>query len=505
MKSTLFGITIISSQTRRSKYSLTELSIAERLARGSFWLLVGIVSARLLSLVSTILVARILGKEGLGELGIYQSTIDMLGVLAGFGLGTSLTRYIAQFRHKDPEKAGRIFTLISVIGVISSTVIAVVFFIVSPWLASSVLNRPAISDLFRVGGVLLIISTVLGVEMGSLAGFEAFDKTARISFWQGLAITSLTISGVWFFGVLGAVLAGIVSGIVGIILGTYYLTTECRENDIVWKFETNIWSEQHVLWKFAFPAMISSMLLWPVIWVTNRILVNQPGGYGELGRFNAANQWGMLFLLLQGILAPAMLPILAEIHGNGDRSQFRSAMSLNTKAAWIIALPIATLLISFCHPLAKIYGEEFKGIEIIITILAISGFLNLINSTIGVALVSSERIWLGTFMNFGWALVVIIASSVLIPKYGAIGMALAYLLAYLAHSLWQMAYVEMFLAPRSLSSQWPLFVISIITLPIVFSLSMFAKNSYVLEIAIVLISFYPLFKASTNQIKRIIH
>jgi O-antigen/teichoic acid export membrane protein len=461
-------------------------------------------SARAFSLVSAILVARMLGKESYGEFGMYQSTIDMVGVLAGFGLGTSLTKYISEFKNKDPGKAGRILTLISIVAIISSSLAAVIFFAISNWLAVSLLDRPNIADLFRVGSVSLIISTIFGVEIGSLVGLEAFRKTTRISLWQGLTISLLIVPGVLFWGIWGVVLVGIIGGIFGIILSTHFLIQECRAKGIAWKWERNIWFEWPILWKFAFPIVAASLLLTPVLWITNKILINQPDGYSELGRFNAANQWRMLFLFLQTTLATAMLPVLSEIHGAQDRSKFVSTVALNTRATWIIGLPIATLIIALSHPLARIYGGQFEGIETVITILALSSLLNLINSTVGIALVSSGKIWLGTLMNFGWALVVVTTSLLLIPNYGAIGMASAYLIAYSAHTLWQMTYVECFLAPYSISREWRLFCISLIILSTLSFLNICVQNSHVLQIAIVLISFYPLVRISANQIKKII-
>jgi hypothetical protein len=55
-----------------------------RLARGAFWSLAGTFISRGLSLIASIIVARMLGKVGFGELGIIQSTMGMFGVFAGF-------------------------------------------------------------------------------------------------------------------------------------------------------------------------------------------------------------------------------------------------------------------------------------------------------------------------------------------------------------------------------------------------------------------------------------
>src|SRR6266550_2889202 len=50
---------------------------ASRLLRGAFWSLSGALISRVLGLISSFVVARILGKSGFGELGIIQSTVGM--------------------------------------------------------------------------------------------------------------------------------------------------------------------------------------------------------------------------------------------------------------------------------------------------------------------------------------------------------------------------------------------------------------------------------------------
>ncbi|QTA79204.1 Polysaccharide biosynthesis protein [Desulfonema limicola] len=99
-----------------------------RLAKGAFWSLSGALISRGLGLLASILVARILGKTGFGELGIIQSTVGMFGVFAGFGMGLTATKHVAEFRYKNPEKAGRIIILSALLTVIFSGIMALLLF-----------------------------------------------------------------------------------------------------------------------------------------------------------------------------------------------------------------------------------------------------------------------------------------------------------------------------------------------------------------------------------------
>ena len=78
-----------------------------RLAKGVFWSIAGTIISRGLTLFATIAIARFLGRSSYGELGIVQSTVGMLGVFAGMGLGLTSTKYVAEFRCRAPQRAGQ--------------------------------------------------------------------------------------------------------------------------------------------------------------------------------------------------------------------------------------------------------------------------------------------------------------------------------------------------------------------------------------------------------------
>jgi len=103
-----------------------------RLAKGALWSLAGSLISRGLGLVSAILVGRMLGKQEYGELGIIQNTIGMFGTLAGFGMGLTANKYVAEFKRPEPARAGRIIALASATAWISSGIMAVVLIACGP-------------------------------------------------------------------------------------------------------------------------------------------------------------------------------------------------------------------------------------------------------------------------------------------------------------------------------------------------------------------------------------
>src|ERR1700733_582512 len=116
--------------------------LGERLLRGSFWSLLGTFASRALGLAAAILAARILGKAVYGELGIIQSTVGMLGTFAGFGMGTTATKYVAELRENNPVKAGRIIALSSLVSWGVSLVLMAGLYVAAPWLCLHTLAAP---------------------------------------------------------------------------------------------------------------------------------------------------------------------------------------------------------------------------------------------------------------------------------------------------------------------------------------------------------------------------
>ena len=82
-----------------------------------------------------------------------------------------------------------------------------------------------------------------------------------------------------------------------------------------------------MLWKFSLPSVFTGVLVMPVNWVCAAILVNQPGGYGELGIFSVANQWRGFVMLVPNTLISMSLPILANMIGTNDLTGHRRVSS----------------------------------------------------------------------------------------------------------------------------------------------------------------------------------
>jgi O-antigen/teichoic acid export membrane protein len=417
--------------------------IGSRLARGAFWSLAGVVISRAFALIASIICARKLGKETFGELGIIQSTIAMFTVIAGAGLGLTATKYIAELRQKDPVKAGEILALSETLALISGVLIGVFILIAAPWLAAKTLRNANLTDLLRICALMLFLSAFNGAQTGALMGFEAFKDIAKINAWTGMAGAILAVTGVVFWGIKGVAWSMVIVLSLNCWLCQRMIKNQMRLCAIP-RAPRLLFRQWRILLTFSLPAAASGLLVTPVTWVCNTLLVNQPNGYAEMGVFNAANQWRNLILFIPSILGQIVLPILANLEGKGNRSSQWKILYANIAVTAAICLSAAAGISLLAPFIMHTYGSGYTTGNLSLILLSFSAVLTAIAAVIGQVIASSGKMWWGMLLNLIWG-IAFIGSTWLLRSQGAYGLSLATLLAYVLHLFTLWAFIHFYL------------------------------------------------------------
>lgn len=413
--------------------------IGSRFANGAFWSLTGSVLSQSLMIIASIVVAHILGKLEYGELGMIRSTVNMFVVFAGFGLGLTATKYIAEFRIKDPDKTGKIIGLTTIFAGGIGLIIAIAILVTAPFLAEKTINAPHLVNEIRLGAVILFFSALNGALTGILVGFQAFKSIAKINFFAGLLAFPLQIGSTLLLGLPGAIIG---FGLNFLILWIFNFITVWK---VAAKFGINIqfknsWNEWSILYKFSMPALLSGLMVSPVIWACNAILVNQPSGYGEMAIFDAANQWRGIILFIPVALSQIVLPLLSD---SENQNQFDRILKMNIIINIVISLLMTIVISFFSSFIMKSYGKGFEEGKVVLIVLAFSAVLVSINNVIGQAIASKGKMWIGFLFNLVWGIILLICAYIFLNLgYGAKGLAYSFLIAYLVHTLVQMTYAK---------------------------------------------------------------
>ncbi|MBN1666146.1 MAG: oligosaccharide flippase family protein, partial [Anaerolineales bacterium] len=401
--------------------------LVARLVRGAFWSMTGAAISRGLLFLSTIIVARILGKYDYGRLDIVQNTILTFQVFTGFGLGLMATKFIAEFHRKDPLKTGRIIALSSLIGMTTGLIGALIMLILAQWLATDVLADAQLQLMLRVGAISIFFSAMNGAQTGALAGFEAFKAIAKINTIAGILSFPMIAGGVYFGGLYGAVWGFAASQFTNWLINHLVLRSVMAQANISMVFR-GLQSELPNLWGFALPTILSEVLVTPVNWICRTLLVNQPDGFAELGLYAAGLQVATIISSVVIVLGAPLLPILSE-QRLGAKSE--TAQYYNIFFFWMLSLVMVLPLMAFPEVIGWLFGSQFAG-RLSNQVFSLILFFTLINSFkrgLGNAVVAAGLMWWSFASNAFWGILVLSLFSFLV-KYGALGFAISMTIAY---------------------------------------------------------------------------
>ena len=435
----IYGAKFFPKSFRKFLERVQSSPIAARLVHGSLWSFAGSLISRLLALAAAVLVARILGKAIYGELAIIQSTIGMFGTLAGFGMGTTAAKFVAEFRSTDPVKAGKIIALSGIVSWSTGITLGAVLFFLAPWLTRSALAAPELSPYVQLSALLLLLTAVNGAQTGVLSGFEAFRKIAWVNGLTGLLNFPLVVGGGVLFGLSGVVWGMILAQAAG-----------CLANFLVWKREAvrlhipiDPWSrptsELSVLWRFAVPATLGGLLVNPVEWACTAMLARQPNGFEQVGALSAAIQWFGALLWLPYVLAQSVMPVLSERMGVNDTARATKLLFVSIKISAAITLPFVIIGSLLSPYIMGAYGEDFARDWPTLVVSLATCAVVAVQVPIGNVIAASGRMWLGFCMNLLWAAVFLVMTWLLV-QWGALGLASARFLAFTAQAIWACIY-----------------------------------------------------------------
>lgn len=399
-------------------------SVGGRLLRGAFWSFLGTILSKVCSTISWVVVGRMIGKESFGELNMLQNTVGMFGAAAGLGMGMAATKYVAEYRAKEPDRAGRFIGLASLATWLMSGVLAISLVFLAPWLARETLEAPHLSAYLMVSSLLLFFSGIAGAQQGTLAGLEAFKDIAVINVIIGVTSFPLLLVGAVVNGVGGALWALIATAVLNCLLNYYYVRKQTAANRIVVNYR-GCMSERSVFWDFNLPGMLNTLFSAVVVWAVGALLVRHSNDFGGLGIYNAVQRIKLIPENLAAMLLAPMLPVLSETLARGEMASYGRTLQVCFTIASLTIIPLALIQISAPWVTMLPYGAEYDGGTDVVLWTMLHTISYAILWPMGNILVSMGRIWFAFVVGSIHNVLTLTFSWFLVPRLGAAGLPLA--------------------------------------------------------------------------------
>lgn len=410
---------------------LASLRQHRSLTQVAAWSLIAAVLARGANFAAMAICARLLGKADFGVVGVIQTTVGMLAPFASMGLALTTTKFVSEFRDRDPERAGRIIALSLWVGAIAGTGMSLALVALAPVLASSGFAAPELRLHLAASAGLLVLGVIEAVQGGVMAGLEAFARIARLSAWSGVASLPVTILLTYRFGITGAIASLTVALAITCVLNAIALRGECAARGI--RVSLRGWrGESAILLSFSLPAYLSGILVAPVTWFSGTLLVKYGGGLPEMAVFTAADRFRFLLIFVPLAVSRVAVPALTRSRAAGDERGYRSALQWNLGFALLATAPAAAVCALLSRQFMALFGESFADSWAVLAVLAISALPTVMNTQLGAALLSNGSAWSRAFADAVLAVVFLGVAWVCVPLFHATGLALALGTAYTA-------------------------------------------------------------------------
>lgn len=415
------------------KIKISELN--KTILKSGFWILFGTVISKVLLLISSIVIIRFVDKSVYGEFGMIKSTINMFTVFAGLGLGLTTTKFIAQYKTSDVEKTARIIGLSNLFSIILCVIVGLVFILFSSQLAFQI-NAPNLTNSLKISALVLVFSGLNGIQGGILGGFEKFKVISINSIIASIFSFVFQILGAKFFGINGIIIGFGINFVILYFLNYVSIQKLTKNVYNIRIYSKDNFKELKLIWQFSIPALLSGLMVSPVVWITNSFLVTGNNGYNEMADFDIANQWRTTVLFIPVALSQIALPMLSSTI---DKNDYNRILVKNLFLNFVISLAIFIVLVSFSPIILSLYGEDYSSARVPLIIMLFTTILISINNIFGNAIASKDRMWLGFFTNLVWGFVLVGLAVLFVTYlgYGALGLSYAYLLSYVFHTILQ--------------------------------------------------------------------
>jgi O-antigen/teichoic acid export membrane protein len=428
-------------------------SVGARYARGVLWSLGGAIGSRSVMLATSITGARLLSASAFGTLGIVQNTVGMLGVLAGAGLGLTLTKYVSTLRENDFGQAKKYYELALAVACVTGILTTLALVLLSPLIATVVFNQESLGHELRIGAFLTLFGAVGGVQTGMLMGCEKFAFINVCSIAKSIITFVSTLLGAAYFGVTGALAALMLGEISAVLLNQHFVRVTLSNYDLGEQTTTSSPADFRHLLAFSIPALLSSLSTQPALWFSNSLLVRQPDGLEALGYFVAADRWRQLLLFLPSALSANTLPLLANLDGARNRSGFHRVLKINILLSGVAIVAPVVLTLFLSQTLMMFFGAQYESSWRTLDVLAISAVFMVINNVLGQMVVSRGFIWSRLKLDILLSAALFILSVLLVPAFLNMGLAFAHLGAYALASLTLVAFAVQLMSAETKSAK----------------------------------------------------
>jgi O-antigen/teichoic acid export membrane protein len=398
------------------------------LARGGGLNFIGAVVTQIGTTIVLLLLTRHLTK---GEVGLFRQSFalfEILQIVALVGLGQALTRYVAVFR-ADADRSALLGTVRTGMAIAAgaATLLGVLLYSLSGWLAESVYNRPELVTPFHYVAFAVPPAAITVAALSACSGFRTMRPNAFVGLMLDpilrVIFTVFAIAAGW--GLDGVFRAFVLVPYITAALAVVWLVVLMRGPSVKPRFEGA------EIMRFASVAWLASFTTQGLLWADQLILPLYVSP-AELAIYSVSTSIVVLATFATLPISQSLAPRVADLTRRGELH--RLAIAYKAAASWMtrFSLPFFAIILIFPRPLLNLFGPGYAVGAAVTVILALGKMTDVMTGPCGTMLNQAGHNAIALADNVGALALNLALNFLLIPQYGIRGAAVAWTVALVA-------------------------------------------------------------------------
>jgi len=381
---------------------------------------------RLIGYASFLIYAQIFHPQEFGILALVITIGSILGMLQELGLNNATQRFYLDPNLPEMKRPRLVSTGLMILLVWSSLLTAGGLLLLYP-LKGTLASRYGIAWAYVALTLLSNIpSQLLLYSQNMLRIHFSPWKFTLLSFCKNIVSLSLCLLFILGFGLglLGFFLGECCALVLSIPLSLFFLRKDLR-----WEFDRELAA---ALIRYGYPFIFAGMGYWLFVSM-DKWMLGEMSNISEVGLYSVASRFAMIVLFVNEVFGRAWTPHAMKLYAGGE--QYKKTYG-RVFSYWFFAMTLLGVSVSVFSPeiLHLSTPENYWGSAGPLSVLVI-GFVFSSTSQITALGISLER-KTQLFFKAAWgtALINFLLNFFLIPRWGALGAAIATLISYVALS-----------------------------------------------------------------------
>jgi O-antigen/teichoic acid export membrane protein len=413
-----------------------------RISRQSGIVFAGTIFSVLLGYAFKVYLARVLGAQALGIYALGMTIISFLGIVNVLGLPESAVRFVALYAaSKRIDELRSLLWNSSWILLATNFFFAVVLLKIGPWVATHFYHSPQLVQYLPWFALIMITGALNSFFSKVLAGYKEVGRRTMITRFVS---SPLTMAAAVLLIALGGGLRGyLVAQIIGAVVVMALLIS------LVWRLTPvaarsfdikKLWIEREV-WSFS-AAMIGVGLMEFFMGQADRVALGFYRGAHEVGIYAVAAAVVAYEPIILQSVNQIFSPVIADIHTRGEHALLGRLFQTLTK--WMLGLtfPLAMVIVIYAQPIMRIFGQDFEAGWPILVIGTFGQLVNCGVGSVGFMLLMSGNQRRLVRVQAVMALVMVVLSVELVPRWGALGAIVAAAVTNAGTNTWNLVEVR---------------------------------------------------------------